>query len=100
MRGGRSNHQKTCGHGKQNECAKISTATQHDVPLRQEWRKAPESWASTAGRKLYRSRRGLLFHSGAAAQTGLPSRPADEQKKSAGAAEASRNHSCELISLL
>src|SRR6266571_7756336 len=58
-----------------------------------------ESWATTAGRKLYRSRGGLLFHSGAAAQTGLPSRPADEQKKSAGAAEASRNHSCELISL-
>src|SRR5256884_5870760 len=40
----------------------------------------------TAGRKLYRSRRGLLFHLGAGVQTGLPPRPAEERRKSAGAA--------------
>src|SRR5947207_1613240 len=40
----------------------------------------------TAGRKLYRSRRGLLFHLGAGVQTGLPPRPAEEPRKSAGAA--------------
>src|SRR2546421_1055799 len=58
--------------------------------------------ASTAGRKLYRSRGGLLFHSGAATQTGLSLRPGDERRKSAGEteAEARRNHSRELISLL
>src|SRR6266550_50479 len=38
-----------------------------------------ESWATTAGRKLYRSRSGLLFHSGAAVRTGLPLRPANER---------------------
>ncbi len=61
-----------------------------------------ESWATTAGRKLYRRARGLPFHSEAGAQTGLPLRAAEEQKKSAGAvrAEVSGNYSCELISLL
>src|ERR1700674_1288796 len=61
-----------------------------------------KSWASTAGRKLYRSGGGLLFHSGAAVRTGLSLRPADEPRKSAGGTVAvfSRSHSCALISLL
>src|SRR6267143_249642 len=46
--------------------------------------KPRESWVSTARRKLYRSRGELLFHSGAAVRTGLPLRPADERRKSAG----------------
>src|SRR6266849_4619322 len=61
-----------------------------------------ESWVTTSGRKLYRSRGGLLFHSGTAARTRHFPRPADERRKSAGEteAEAGRNQSCELISLL
>src|SRR5712692_7007734 len=61
-----------------------------------------ESRVTTAGRKLYRSRGGLLFHSGAAARTRQSPRPADKRRKSPGEieAEAGRNHSCELISLL
>src|ERR1700682_3115015 len=46
--------------------------------------KLRESRASAAGRKLYRSRGGLLFHSGAAVRTELSLRPADERRKSAG----------------
>ncbi len=64
--------------------------------------KLRESWVTDAGRKLYSSRGGLLFHSGAAARTTQSPRPADERKKFAGEteAESGRNHSCELISLL
>src|SRR6266849_8764239 len=61
--------------------------------------KLRESWVTAAGRKLYSSRGGLLFHSGAAARTTQSPRPADERKKFAGEteAESGRNHSCELI---
>src|SRR2546429_7598509 len=43
--------------------------------------KLRESWAMTAGRKLYRSRSGLLFHSGATVRTRLPLRPAHERSE-------------------
>src|SRR6267143_1301869 len=39
--------------------------------------KLRESWALTAGGKLYRSRGGMLIHSGVAAQIGLALRPSD-----------------------
>src|SRR5713101_9397401 len=50
--------------------------------------KLRESWVSTAGRKLYRSRGGLLFHSGAAARRRQSPRRADQRKESAGDTEA------------
>src|SRR5260370_18843515 len=61
-----------------------------------------ESWVNTSGRKLYRSRGGLLFHSGAAVRTGHFPRPADERRKSAGEtrAEVSRNYPSHLLPFL
>jgi hypothetical protein len=50
--------------------------------------KLRESRASAAGRKLYRSRGGLLFHSVAAVRAELSQRPAEERRKSAGKTEA------------
>src|SRR2546426_2838050 len=57
---------------------------------------------SPAEGKLYRSRGGLLIHLGIAAQTVLSLPPAEERRMSAGEiwSEASRNYSCEPISLL
>src|SRR5260370_15857121 len=55
-------------------------------PFAKNGEKLRESYASIAGRKLYRSGGGLLFHSEAASRTGLFPRPAKGCRKSAGGA--------------
>jgi hypothetical protein len=95
MRVGGNNDEKCGRYGKQTKRAKIATAWPHDFPFRRVWREAPWKLGFYRGKKIIQKPGWIGNSSGAAAQTGLSLRPAEECGKfvAANNDDAGRNYS-------